>query len=187
MRTPDDEIEPRFIELRLNTRGSTRAKAERLFKAYIRMIGVAEVPWFSEVDDEEGNAVTEDEEMVMGHSDQEMAAAQDRGDRDEVSADDVAGSKPVPLTMPSVTNAHTSWPQKWECSRASTTTTYMYQIPPLSLTKRGLGVRLLDLAQIDRGCFFYYKKRLCKAFLTNGPSVKCYSYVKLEIFATFNY
>ena len=55
------------------------------------------------------------------------------------------------------------------------------------LTRRGLGVRVLDLAQIDRGCFFYYKKRLRKAFLTNGPSAKCYSYVKLEILATFNY
>ena len=58
---------------------------------------------------------------------------------------------------------------------------------PYVLTRRGLGVRVLDFAQIDRGCFFYYKKRLCKAFLTNGLSVKCYSYMKLEIFATFNY
>ena len=49
---------------------------------------------------------------------------------------------------------------------------------PTQLTRRGLGVQVLDLAQIDRGVFFYYKKRLCKAFLTNGPPVKCYSYVK---------
>ena len=55
------------------------------------------------------------------------------------------------------------------------------------LTRRGLGFRVLDRAQIDRGYFVYYKKRLRKDFLTNGPSVKCYSYVKLEILATFNY
>ena len=38
MRTPKDEIEQRLIELHLSTRGSTRAKAERLFRAYVQMI-----------------------------------------------------------------------------------------------------------------------------------------------------
>ena len=52
------------------------------------MIGVAEVPWFPEADDEQGTAAVEDEEMVMDHSDQEIAAAQDRGESYALSADD---------------------------------------------------------------------------------------------------
>ena len=39
-----EEVEQRLTELHLSIRSSPRAKAERLFRAYIRMIGIADVP-----------------------------------------------------------------------------------------------------------------------------------------------
>ena len=49
----------------LNTRGSHRAKAERLFRAVIRTIGAAEVPWFPETDEAEGLIVPEEDKLLI--------------------------------------------------------------------------------------------------------------------------
>ena len=125
MRTPKEEIEQRLIESHLSTRGSTRAKAERLFRAYIQMIGLAEVLWFPEVDEEKGTVAAENEEMVMGPSDQKMVAAQNRGESDVRSADEEEASALRPSTTDTVTTAPSSWLQQREFPRSRTTATYM--------------------------------------------------------------
>ena len=70
---PTEVTEQRLAELGLNTRGSNRAKAERLFRAVIRTVGAAEVPWVPETDEAERVVVPEEEELRMEKSDHEPA------------------------------------------------------------------------------------------------------------------
>ena len=52
-RQPFEVTEQQLAELGLNTQVSTRAKTERLFRAIMRTIGAAEVPWVPETDEAE--------------------------------------------------------------------------------------------------------------------------------------
>ena len=70
VRLPVREVERQLREINLNTQGSDRAKAERLFRARIRMIGTTEVPCYPETDEAEGVVLPEEEELVMAQSDQ---------------------------------------------------------------------------------------------------------------------
>ena len=72
-RQPVEVTEKQLAELGLNTQGSERAKAERLFRAVIRTVGVAEVPWVPETDEAEGVLVPEEDELRMELSDHERA------------------------------------------------------------------------------------------------------------------
>ena len=68
IKQPAEETNQQLTELHLNTGGSGRARAERLFRAIIRTIGVAEVPWFSEPDEVVGVVEPEEEELLMEDS-----------------------------------------------------------------------------------------------------------------------
>ena len=70
VRLPVGEVERQLREINLNTQGSDRAKAEKVFRARIRMIGTAEVPWYPETDEAEGVVLPEEEELVMAQGDQ---------------------------------------------------------------------------------------------------------------------
>ena len=48
-----EEVEQQLIELHLSICGSPRAKAEQLFRAYIWIVGIANVPWYPEIDENE--------------------------------------------------------------------------------------------------------------------------------------
>ena len=67
-RQPTEETSQQLRELNLNTGGSGRARAERLFRAIIRTIGAAEVLWFPETDEADGMVVPEEEELIMEDS-----------------------------------------------------------------------------------------------------------------------
>ena len=128
-----EEVEQRLIELHLSIRGSPRAKAERLFRACIRMVGIADVLWYPKVDENEGSTIYEDEELIMDHTDRESEAARERRGNVATSTDEgepanLAYQLPIRATAPS---APTSWPQQHP--RATTAATYVYQAPPLLL------------------------------------------------------
>ena len=59
-RQTTEETEQQLSELGLNTNGSHRAKAERLFRGMLRVIGVADVPRYPDRD--EAGEVTVPEE-----------------------------------------------------------------------------------------------------------------------------
>ena len=84
------------------------------------------------MDDEEGMAAAEDDEMVMSPSDQEMAAVQDHGESEGHSGDKEVASALRPSTTNTVNTAPSSCLQEREPPRATTTATYMYQAPPWS-------------------------------------------------------
>ena len=69
MRQPAEETNQQLTELNLNTGGNGRARAEILFRAIIRTVGAAEVPWFPETDEADGVVVPEEEELLMEDSD----------------------------------------------------------------------------------------------------------------------
>ena len=62
MRQPVGEVEQQLLKINLNTRGSNRAEAERLFRALLRMVGAAEVLWYPATDEADG-VVLQEEEM----------------------------------------------------------------------------------------------------------------------------
>ena len=66
-----------LVELNLNIQGSGRAKAERLFRAIIKTIGGAEVPWYPENDEVQGVLVPEEDELVMEPSENEQGSETD--------------------------------------------------------------------------------------------------------------
>ena len=69
--------EQQLAELNLNILGSERAKAERLFRAIIKTIGGAEVPWYPENDEAQGVVVPEEDELVMELSENEQGSETD--------------------------------------------------------------------------------------------------------------
>ena len=69
--------EQQLAELNLNTRGRGRAKAERLFRAIMKTIGGAEVPWYSENDEAQGVVFPEEDELVMEPSESEQGSETD--------------------------------------------------------------------------------------------------------------
>ena len=42
------------------------------------MVGIADVPWYPEIDENEGPTIYEDEEMIMYHTDQERESTRTR-------------------------------------------------------------------------------------------------------------
>ena len=70
-RQPPEQTERQLSELGLNTNGSHRAKAERLFRCMLRVIGVADVSWYPDRDEAGGMTVPEEEEWLMEQSDVE--------------------------------------------------------------------------------------------------------------------
>ena len=66
-----EQTERQLSELVLNTNGSHRAKAERLFRCMLRVIGVADVPWYPDRDEAVGVTMPEEEEWLMEQSDVE--------------------------------------------------------------------------------------------------------------------
>ena len=62
IRQPDEQIEPQLSELNMNSRGSRRAQTERLVRAISRMVGEVE-----------REMAPEEEELVMGQTDHEVA------------------------------------------------------------------------------------------------------------------
>ena len=114
MAQSDEEVEQRLIELHLSIRGSPRAKVERLFSAYIRMVGLADVPWYPEVDGNEVSTIYEDEELIMDHVDRESEAARESRGDDATSTDDGEAAN-LAYELPSGATAisvPTSWPQQ---------------------------------------------------------------------------
>ena len=108
-----EEVKQRLIELHLSILGSPRAKVERLFRAYIRMVGIADVPWYPEVDENEGPTIYEDEELFMDHADRESEAARERPGDDATSTDEGEAAN-LAYQLPSgatATSVPTSWPQ----------------------------------------------------------------------------
>ena len=95
------------------------------------MVGIADVPWYPEVNENEGPTIYEAEEMIMDHTDQERESIRRRRGDDATSTDEgeaanLAYQLPIGATATSVP---TSWPQ--QNPSATTTATYVYQAPPL--------------------------------------------------------
>ena len=56
-RQTTEQTEQQLSELGLNTNGSHRAKAERLFRGMLRVIGMPDVPWYPDRDEAGGVTV----------------------------------------------------------------------------------------------------------------------------------
>ena len=95
------------------------------------MVGIADVPWYPEVDENEGPTIYDDEEIIMDHTDQEREAARRRREDEATSTDDgeAANSAYQVPTSNMVTSVPTSWPQQREYPGATTMATYVYQAP----------------------------------------------------------
>ena len=61
-RQTTEQVERQLSELQLNTHGSHRTKAERLFRGMLRVLGVSNVPWYPERDEAEGATLSGEEE-----------------------------------------------------------------------------------------------------------------------------
>ena len=78
IKKPKPEVtDQQLAEMNFNTQGSGRAKAERLFRAIIKTIGGAEVPWYPENDEAQGVVVPEEDELVMEPSENEQGSETD--------------------------------------------------------------------------------------------------------------
>ena len=86
-----------LAELNLNTQGSGRAKAERLFRAIIKTIGGVELPWYPENDESQRIVVPEEDELVMEPSEIVQGSETDT----ENSRKQRRGSWPINKGLPS--------------------------------------------------------------------------------------
>ena len=72
--------------------------------------GIADVPWYPEIDENEGPTIYEDEEMIMDHTDQEREATRRR--EDEATSTDEGEAANSAYHVP-ISNVATSVPTSW--------------------------------------------------------------------------
>ena len=70
-RQTTEQVERQLSELQLNTHGIHRTKAERLFRDMLRVLGVANVPWYPERDEADEATLPEEEEWLIEPGDTE--------------------------------------------------------------------------------------------------------------------
>ena len=91
------------------------------------MVGIADVPWYPEIDENEGPTIYESEEMIMNHTNEEREATRRRGKDEETATEgDEASNTAHQVPLSSIgTSATTSRTYQREHPRARTTATYV--------------------------------------------------------------
>ena len=78
------------------------------------MVGIGDVPWYPEIDENEGPTIYEDEVMIMDHTDQKREATRRRRDDEATGTDEGEASNTVHQEPFSImgTSATTSRPHQ---------------------------------------------------------------------------